>query len=95
MPDVTDRVKPTKPVIPNVYVYIEGGNLQVAAANVPIWLHIMDKDNHEGINVEDRIVALFKEHQLSTDNVVEHWVKVADPGLDDHLDTTTDEEIPD
>lgn len=94
MPDVTDRVKPLKPPAIHVYVYVEGGNVQATAASVPVVLHIADKDNHEGISIEDKISALFAEHKLDCEKVTEDWITVPDPGLDDHLDTTVEEEIP-
>lgn len=97
MPDVTDEVTPSPSSAPepiHVYVYVEGGMVQAAAASVPIELHIMDKDNHEGINVNDEISRLFAEHQLNYDNVVEDWVSVEEP-LDTHVDTSTEEAIPD
>lgn len=94
MPNVTEQVKPPKPPGIHVYVYVEGGNIQTVAANTPVTLHIVDKDNHEGINVEDKVSALFAEHKLDCEKVTEDWITVEDPGLDDHLDTTTEETIP-
>ena len=96
MPDVTKQVAPPAPPKVHVYVYVEGGVLQASAANVPIELHIVDKDNHGVIDVEEEIKRLFSEHSLETSNVVENWVSLSDPGLDDHLDLTVEEHsIPD
>lgn len=89
-----DRVTPPPRPVAHVFVYIEGGALQMAAADVPIELHVLDMDNHEGLDAEGVIEALYDKFDLDGNNVTEDLIKVEN-NTNDHVDHDEEEPIHD
>lgn len=76
--DTLKEVISTIPITPEVYVYVEGGNIQGASANVPIVWNLFDKDNFDAEENDGFNDPRFQYHAKSLDE----WNKMIEEGTE-------------